>query len=442
MSQQPPPHGSSHPNSPGNPAPSPSSPYGAPVQTTPPPPKKNQTLLIVALIAVATLPVMCVCAGLLLPAVSAAREAARRMSCSNNLKQIGLAMHNYHAAYNSLPPAFTVDANGQRLHSWRTLLLPFLEYQSLYEQIDLTRPWNDPANLALSEQTIPVFNCPSADEESNVTTYVAVVNPDGMLSGASPVAFRDVTDGLSNTIMVVETTTDAAVVWMSPQDINVDQFINTSPESQTHVGGANVLMGDGAVSFLSEDTDPVARRQMIGRSDQSGGTSQALQSSMGSPDGQNSYFHRPSGAVLKAPSSEWLLATGAAAANYNEVANAALIHNGNQEHGERMGILIIESVEDAGLGVIDLKELAGTLAQQMVLTNKNLESLEEKTEHGVPLVRYSVTGDAEGVGRLRYDCSIFEKNRFLFQVIAFGLIEDTPPGDPALDAIHSALSYP
>ncbi|MFG0290362.1 MAG: DUF1559 domain-containing protein [Rhodopirellula sp. JB044] len=437
MSQQPPSHGSSRPNSPGKAAPS--SPYGAPVQTTPPPPQKNRTLLIVALIAVATLPVMCVCAGLLLPAVSAAREAARRMSCSNNLKQIGLAMHNYHSAYNSLPPAYTVDANGQRLHSWRTLLLPFLEYQSLYEQIDLTRPWDDPVNRALSEQVIPVFNCPSAGEGTNLTTYVAVVSPDGMLSGATPVAFRDVTDGLSNTIMVAETTTDAAVVWMSPQDIDVDQFINTPSESQTHLGGANVLMGDGAVSFLDDETAPAMRRQMIGRSDQSGGTSQ---SSLEFPDEQNSYVHQPSGAVFKAPSSEWLLATGAAAANYNEVANAALMHNGNQEHGERMGILIIESVEDAELGVIDLKELAGTLAQEMVLTNKNLESLEERTEHGVPLVRYSITGDAEGAGRLRYDCSIFEKNRFLFQVIAFGLLEDTPPGDPALDAIHSALSYP
>ncbi len=77
------------------------------------------------------IPVFLVCsgilAGLLLPAVQAAREAARRVQCSNNLKQIGLALHNYNAAYKSLPPPYTVDANGQKLHSWRTLILPFIE---------------------------------------------------------------------------------------------------------------------------------------------------------------------------------------------------------------------------------------------------------------------------------------------------------------------------
>ncbi len=79
-------------------------------------------------------------AALMIPAVSEGHKAARRMQCSNNLKQIGLAFHNYHSAYGSLPPAYTVDADGNRLHSWRTLILPFIDQSALVQQIDLNKP--------------------------------------------------------------------------------------------------------------------------------------------------------------------------------------------------------------------------------------------------------------------------------------------------------------
>src|SRR5262245_3382414 len=79
-----------------------------------------------AYVALALLLSMCTC-GLLLPAVSVAREPARRMQCLNNLKQIALALHNYDATYGSLPPAYIADASGKPMHSWRVLILPFLE---------------------------------------------------------------------------------------------------------------------------------------------------------------------------------------------------------------------------------------------------------------------------------------------------------------------------
>jgi competence protein ComGC len=76
-----------------------------------------------------------------LPAAgSARRNFARRAQCTNNLKQIMLALHNYEQAHGALPPAFTVDANGKPLHSWRTLILPFLGHSSLYATIDLGKP--------------------------------------------------------------------------------------------------------------------------------------------------------------------------------------------------------------------------------------------------------------------------------------------------------------
>jgi hypothetical protein len=83
------------------------------------------------------------------------RGAAQRIQCVNNLKQIGLALHNYEQDHGTLPPAFTVDAKGRPLHSWRTLILPYMEYGRLYERIDLSRPWDDPANAqALNDRPL------------------------------------------------------------------------------------------------------------------------------------------------------------------------------------------------------------------------------------------------------------------------------------------------
>src|SRR5437588_6801844 len=99
--------------------------------------------------------------ALLLPAVQAAREAARRAQCTNNLKQIGLAMHNYHSSNNCFPPAFTTDRDGKPLLSWRVLLLPYLECSSLYANFHLDEPWDSPHNRPLVNQMPSVFACPS-----------------------------------------------------------------------------------------------------------------------------------------------------------------------------------------------------------------------------------------------------------------------------------------
>src|SRR6056297_1698819 len=113
--------------------------------------------------AIIVIIILAILVALLLPGVRTTRGTARRSACKNNLKQIGLALHNYHDTYGSLPPAYTVDEQGRKLHSWRTLILPFLEEQALYEQIDLSQPWDSPANAAAFE-TIPiVYRCPEFD---------------------------------------------------------------------------------------------------------------------------------------------------------------------------------------------------------------------------------------------------------------------------------------
>ncbi len=128
----------------------------------------------------------CICVitllvALLLPVTRGVNESARRSHCRNKLKQIGLALHNYHDAYGAFPPAYTVDADGKPLHSWRTLILPYfdsnlsdninLTNKEIYEKIDYSKPWDDPANAEAYATNLVVFRCPSSDVPPGHTTY-------------------------------------------------------------------------------------------------------------------------------------------------------------------------------------------------------------------------------------------------------------------------------
>jgi prepilin-type processing-associated H-X9-DG protein len=212
--------------------------------------------------------------ALMLPAVGAAREAARRSQCTNNLKQIGLAMHNYHDVYGSLPPAVITDEDGQPMRSWRVAVLPFLESAPTYDQYDSNEPWDGPNNRALEDARTSVYVCPSDIPTGPFdTSYVMIVGK-GTLGGApnEAVRFQDVTDGLSNTILAIEVA-ESGIHWMEPRDMTVDEAVAyiTDPWASggrhAHPGGVNVLLGDGSVSFLSESTDPQTLRLLLTRDD-------------------------------------------------------------------------------------------------------------------------------------------------------------------------------
>lgn len=215
------------------------------------------TAAVIAVILASMLGMMLVCGGilvaLLLPAVQAAREAARRMQCSNNIRQIALAFHNYESAYQQLPPAYTVDEEGKRLHSWRTLLLPFMGEQALYSRIDLSKPWDDPANAFLQDIDNPIFRCPSSTTAPGMTTYQVIDDPTSAFPGSISMKFSNIKDGLYNTLFVVEFDENLAVHWAEPKDQSLSSFLSVSKGS--HTGGRNVAMGDGSVQFISNQTD-------------------------------------------------------------------------------------------------------------------------------------------------------------------------------------------
>jgi prepilin-type processing-associated H-X9-DG protein len=219
------------------------------------------TWLLVSLLAVA----------LFLPSISCDRGAARRAQCTNNLRQIVLGMHNYHDKYGCFPPAYSVDKNGRPLHSWRVLLLPFMEQKELYDRIRLDEPWNSPHNLSVFEPREPPFAdtlsgtsclfCPEDKENRTDTNYVTLLGPRTISDGPNCTRLKDISDGTSNTIAVVETY-GPGIRWYEPRDLRADEmtFKINDPEyigiASRHPGGAQVGLADGSVRFLPDDTDP------------------------------------------------------------------------------------------------------------------------------------------------------------------------------------------
>ncbi|OWK35859.1 hypothetical protein FRUB_08422 [Fimbriiglobus ruber] len=227
--------------------------------------------------------------GLLLPAVQKVREAAARSKCSNNLKQIGLAMHMHHDTYSYFPPAFATTTPGSGW-GWQVFLLPYVEQTNLYNLISpTTTSLTSLASIPASANVqLSVYLCPS-DAGGTTNNFFSGMPKSNYLAseqvsdGGSQIAIKTITDGLSNTIMDGErdmtkqvggawpgkdfaspSTSVASVVARPNWPINTTYVGGTAtptttadpnctrfPWSSMHTGGANYVFCDASVHFLS-----------------------------------------------------------------------------------------------------------------------------------------------------------------------------------------------
>ncbi|WP_146399929.1 DUF1559 domain-containing protein [Planctomycetes bacterium CA13] len=239
-------------------------------------PRPRAFTLVELLVVIAIIGVL---VGLLLPAVQATREAARRMQCQNRLHQIGLGLHNYHAAFNRFPigdlQPRPLWPNGKEF-AWSAFVLPQIEQTAVWERINFSVPYDDPINADVAASVIPTYICPSTPRSSNrlkdrgVTDYGGIYGerivsrndpPSGVMIHDRAIRFRDILDGTSTTIVVSEDAGFADGQWINGKNLFDQAFqINHAPKFENdmrsyHPQGVHGLFGDGAVRFLTDSMD-------------------------------------------------------------------------------------------------------------------------------------------------------------------------------------------
>lgn len=249
--------------------------------------KSKSSLIVLAVVLPVVVLVLLMCGGVLvgltLPAVQSARESARRAMCTVNLKQIAMAMAQYEAANGTLPPAYLADKQGKPVHSWRVLILPYLEHDALYKLYDFKEPWDGPHNRRLADAMPPVYACPGVQPlERGITSYAVVVGEKTAFPPGHAVSLNDIPDGTANTLLVVEAE-GAKIPWMEPRDLSEAdmpmKIVGAGDDrgaeggaaqpgiSSRHLHGANAATCDGAVHFLRSDLESETVRHLIERND-------------------------------------------------------------------------------------------------------------------------------------------------------------------------------
>ena len=210
----------------------------------------------------ATLLVLLLLGQVLYPAMDGAREAILRSDCRDNIRKLTTAIHDYESKHGHIPPPYSIAADGTPLHSWRVLLLPFLGEKSLYDEIDLNKPWDDPVNIPFHDQMPEVYCCASIKYYSkwrstgNTTAYIVVLGSGTAWDANNPPSLNQIlnSDGISKTIAIIESE-NHRIPWMSTNDPNTTTFLDNLDFSRPHNGLLNSSMFDSSTQDLSNNLD-------------------------------------------------------------------------------------------------------------------------------------------------------------------------------------------
>jgi hypothetical protein len=186
--------------------------------------------------------------GIALPGLQKVRNAAAVQQSQNNLKQIALAMHNYHDVHGSFPPAAICDKNGKKLLSWRVAILPYIEQDNLYKQFKLDEPWDSEHNQPFSKILVKTYMDPRSQDPKGGTHYKLFVGKETPFDWLQSKKLQDITDGTSNTVMVIAA--GDAVPWAKPDDF---EFDSTKPLPDLSKPFPQVIMAmcDGSVRSIN-----------------------------------------------------------------------------------------------------------------------------------------------------------------------------------------------
>ena len=201
--------------------------------------------------------------ALMLPAIQSARTAARSTQSKNNLKQIGLALHNYHDVYNQFPPGGIYTKNEEPYNAWMTSLLPYVDQAPLYDMINSNEPWTSPTNQPVFQNVVRAYLNPNVGPEHATVGGLGAAHYAGnsqLLKANGKIGIRDITDGTSNTILAGEVSA-GFMAWGDPENRRDPAMGFGSAPNQfggpaASRAGVTMLMCDGAVHFISNDVDP------------------------------------------------------------------------------------------------------------------------------------------------------------------------------------------
>ena len=201
----------------------------------------------------------------MLPATRATRQAAGRNQSTNNLHQIGIAMQNHHDSFKKFPAPAIYDKQDKPLLSWRVKLLPYLEEGQLYREFRLDEPWDSEHNKKLIARMPSVYADPNNPQlaAAHKTRYLLPTGPAALFQDKKGVNMRQITDGTSKTLMMVEALPDRAVIWTKPDDLEIDPKNPLAGLKGSPGGGFLAGWCDAAVRMIGDKTDDETMRRLF-----------------------------------------------------------------------------------------------------------------------------------------------------------------------------------